>query len=508
MRKTTRTAIAAILGITSSFLAAETASPSPPEHPNIIWLMTEDIGTDLETYGTAGVQTPNLNKLADEGALFTRAYCENPICSPNRSGMMVGVHPSRINAQHHRSNRETPLPEPYKPITYWLRQAGYTCILGSDLVFDRGTKIDCNFRHEPTGDYDGITEFGLFDKIGDFTQADQPFFNQIQLKITHRGDWWKSVREASENPVSLDEIELPPYMADTPETRYDWAAYLDTIEFMDNEVGLILQRLKDEGIEQNTIIIFIADNGRCNLRGKGFLHQPGIHIPMIIWAPDHFQGGTVVEELVSTTDISATILQLAGIPLPDYMTARPFMGVDEPEYRTYVRSARDIWDEIDEASRSITTNRYKYILNLMPEVPWDTDHAYLELNRPSLHVMRQLKAGGKLTDPEMTFFHETKPVEELYDLEIDPNEMVNLAEDPAYRETLEQMRAYEQDWRSQYQDFGLEDLGQREPEAGLRSVRVRQAVKEKAPELWERLEAGELMQTQAWKEYLNAPKKN
>lgn len=460
--------------------------------------MSEDIGLDLELNGMAGVQTPNLNRLAEEGTTYTRAYCPNPICSPNRSAMMIGVHQTITNTHHHRSNRDLPLADPYKPITYWLRDAGYTCVLGSNLVKDIGAKTDCNFKHEPVGEYDGIEKFGLFDRIGDFTAADQPFFNQIQLRVTHRGDWWNEVREKSEDPVSLNKIQLPPYIADTPEIRYDWAAYLDTIEYMDHEIGLLMDRIEEEGIEENTIVIFIGDNGRCNLRGKGYLHETGIHVPMIIWAPGYLAAGSVVEELVSVTDISATILKLSGSQMPEYLTSRPLMSVEEPQYRKYVRSARDIWDEIDECSRSITTKRYKYIRNYMPEVPWATDQAYLELNRPALHIMRTLKANNKLTEAEMTHFQERKPFEELYDLEKDPHEMNNLASNPAYREILRELRGMESDWISNHRDLGLEDLGIRQPVLGLAAEQARKGVQEHEPELWERLQNGELLETHDW----------
>lgn len=468
------------------------------DQPNIIWLMAEDMGLDLECYGMKGVKTPHLNKLAEEGVRFTKAYCANPICSPNRSSMMVGVDQTVINAQHHRSNRDVPLEAPFKPITYWLRQAGYTCIIGSDLVMDGGLKIDCNFKHSRLGEYDGKTKFGLFDKKLNFSAADQPFFNQIQLKVTHRGDWWSDIRNESKHPVALDAIELPPFFSDTPEIRYDWAAYLDQVEYMDNEVGLIMRELKAKGLETNTVVVFIADNGRCNLRGKGYLHESGIHIPMIVWAPGRAVPGSVVEELVSTTDISATILKLAGVTLPDYMTAQPLLGVESPQYRSYVRSARDIWDEIDECSRSVTTKRFKYIKNYITDVPWDTDQAYLELNRPALHVMRQLKKEGRLSPVEMTFFQDEKPEEELYDLEKDPDELNNLAANPEYFAILEELRTLEKQWQAKHRDYGLEDLGHRNPEKGLSAEKARAGIKKDQPELWERLEKGELMKTQDW----------
>lgn len=476
--------------------------------PNIIWLMAEDMGTDLECYGTPGVQTPNLNRLAEEGAIFNKAYCPNPICSPNRSSMMVGAHQTVFNAHHHRSNRDRPLEAPYKPITSWLRDAGYTCILGNDLVMLKGTKTDCNFKHTAVGPYDGVNHFGLFDRIGNFEAADQPFFNQVQLKVTHRGDWWNGIRENSKDPVSVNKIQLPPFFADTPEIRYDWAAYLDTVEYMDNEVGLIMEDIKKKGLEKNTIVIFIADNGRCNLRGKGYLQESGIHVPMIVWAPGYLKPGTVVDELVTTTDISATVLKLANAHLPDYLTGKPILGVDKPEYREYVRSARDIWDEIDECSRSITTKKFKYIRNYMPEVPWATDQAYLEINRPALHVMRRLKAEGNLSEAEMTFFHDNKPYEELYDLENDPDELNNLAENPEYAKVLKEMRARESEWQRENRDYGLEDLGNRFPEIGLAAEVAREGIKKHEPELWARLEKGELMETQAWmRKYMDLKKK-
>ena len=255
------------------------------DRPNIVWLMGEDIGQDLACYGMKGLQTPTLDRLAAEGRKYNNAICANPICSPNRSAMMVGVNPTIINAHMHRSNRDLPLPAPYKPITSYLRDAGYTTLIGHDLVFEKGRKIDCNFKTQTTGVYNGIDSFGLFDAARSWKKGDGPFFSQIQLKATHRGDWWNGMRKASKDPVSVDEIELPPYIADTPQTRLDWATYLDTVEYIDNEVAQLIEDLKAKELLDNTLIIFIGDNGRCNLRGKGYLHEPGVRVPMILWGP-------------------------------------------------------------------------------------------------------------------------------------------------------------------------------------------------------------------------------
>jgi arylsulfatase A-like enzyme len=407
--------------------------------PNIIWLMAEDIGPDIECYGMPAVKTPNLNKLAETGIKFTKAFCTNPICSPSRSAMMTGVHQNKINAQHHRSNRDLLLTPDVQPFTFHLRNAGYTCILGNHAVMGKGRKTDVNFKSKAIGEWDGKEKFGLFDKYDTFTTEDQPFFAQIQLLVTHRGDWWDDVRAQSKHRVNPDEVVMPSYMADDPIVRLDWAKYLDQMEYMDDEVGMLIKELKDKGMYDNTIIIFIGDNGRCNIRGKGYLFDPGLHVPLIVNWPKGIKNNQVREDVVSTTDITATILDFAGVEIPEYMDGKSFMKKNFK--REYVYSARDLWDEVMDKSRSLSSGKYKYIRNDMPEVPWDAHQAYLEFYRPAVHAMRKLKFEDKLNETEAYFFSNTKPAEELYDLENDPDETKNLADSPEYKTILEKMRA-------------------------------------------------------------------
>lgn len=408
------------------------------QQPNIIWLMAEDISIDLEVYGMQAVKTPNLNKMAQEGVRFDNCFVTNPICSPSRSAMLTGTHQVKINAHHHRSNREIPLDENFKPFTYWLRNAGYTCILGHHGVFNKGRKIDANFKHEAIGPWDGKTQFGLFDKYDKFEKEDQPFFAQIQLQVTHRGDWWNDVREKSKHPVDPNKVVLPKYMADHPTIRLDWAKYLDQMEYMDNEVGMIFKELEEKGMADNTIVIFIGDNGRCNIKGKGYLHDPGLHIPLIIYAPEGLQGDKIRKDVVSATDITATVLDFANVKVPNHMTGRPIFRKNFK--REYVYGARDLWDEIEEKSRTITSSEWKYIRNDMPEVPFDAHQAYLEFYRPAVHVMRTLNKEGKLNKEQKFFFEPNKPAEELYDLTKDPMELTNLADNPLYATILKKMR--------------------------------------------------------------------
>lgn len=455
--------------------------------PNIIWLMAEDMGQDLECYGMQAVKTPVLNKMAAEGIQYNNACCTNPISSPSRSAMMTGAHQTTINAHNHRSNRDLPLQNGVKPITYYLRNAGYTCILGNSNVKGKGRKIDCNFKHDQLGEYDGVTKFGLFDKYDEFTKEDQPFFAQIQLNVTHRGDWWKEVRAKSKHPVDIDKVVMPPYMPDHPKIKEQWATYLDQVEYMDNEVGLILEELKKKGMIDNTIIFFIADNGRCEVRGKGYLYEPGTKIPMIAWG----KGVTskVVNDIVSTLDISATILDLAGAEKPDYLMGKLLFDSKE-QPREYFYSARDNWDEIKECMRSISTTRYSYIRNYMPQLPWDQHQVYLDFHRPAIHVMRTLKAENKLDKNTALFMNDHKPMEELYDIQNDPHQLINLACDPQYISVLQDMRNKMNEWQTKHRDNGLEDMNSRNP--GKERETIRDWLKKTYPHEWKKLQEGDI----------------
>ena len=422
-------------------LALQLTFAENAKRPNIIWLMAEDISLDLECYGMPAVKTPNLNSLAQRGMMFKNCFVTSPICSPSRSAMMTGTYQVKINAHNHRSNRDVALPEPYKPFTYWLRKAGYTCILGNSDVMGKGRKIDCNFKTQALGEWDGKTNFGLFDKYDEFLPEDQPFFAQIQLLATHRGDWWSEVRAKSEHPVDPQKVVLPPQYADNPAIRLDWAKYLDQIEYIDNEVGMIEKDLEQKGMADNTIIIFIGDNGRCNILGKGYLHDPGLRIPLIIYQPKDatvFKNKQIINDVISSTDITATILDIAGCKIPDYMTGESFLNKNFDRKESY--GARDLWDEIAEKSRSVYTERWAYIRNDKPEIPYDAHQTYLEFYRPAVHVMRTLNKEDELNEDQKFFFAPSKPKEELYDLQNDPYQLNNLASDAKYAEVLKELR--------------------------------------------------------------------
>lgn len=454
--------------------------------PNILWIMAEDISIDLACYGMQALKTPVLDELAASGIQFMNCYGTNSICSPSRSNMITGVHQNITNTQHHRSNRSISLQAPYQPITKYLRDAGYTCILGSKLVKGGSNKVDVNFKSKAVGPWDGKTQFGLFDKTKTITKEDQPFFAQVTLTVTHRGDWWNQIRNKSIHKVNPEEVDLPPYIADTPETRLDWAKYQDQIEYMDHEVKRLLDDLKSKNMLENTIVVFVGDNGRCNVRGKGYLYDAGLHLPLIVNWPAGIKEGVKDNRLVTPLDIAATALDVAQVELPDYMTARSLLSKDLN--REYVYSARDLWDEVLEQSRAITTKKYRYIKNYNPSLPLDAHQAYLEFYRPAVHIMRGLYKRGALNELQSRFF-EPKAEEELYDLENDPHETINLASNKKYRKTLKIMRGHLEEWQSTHHDFGLDVINWKQAPPP-KAPAVMAWLKEQHPEVIKQMEQG------------------
>ncbi len=420
------------------------AADSPK--PNIVLFMAEDIGNDLSCYGTKGVRTPTVDRLAEEGIRYNRFYTNSPICSPSRTSIMLGMYQTSSGGHHHRSSVNGA--EGLHYLTHYLREAGYASLVGSKLIETKSGKTDINVK---------LGE-ALFDKGN--PKPGQPFFQQIQLQVTHRqsGDpRWQELRANKKEPVDVTEVEIPPYLPDTPEVRLDWATYLDQMEQADADTATIIADLERRGVLENTILIWIGDNGRCQIRGKGYLYEDGIKCPLIVWGKG-IEGGEVVEDLVSGVDLTATILALAGIEKPSQMQGQAFLANPDYEAKDFVFSARDRWDEITDCSRTIVGPRYKYIYNFMPEVPFDARQAYLDKDnvRPILPLLRTMHQAGELNPDQAYFFQPEKEIEQLYDLSEDPFELHNLATDPEHRSVKKELNSRLFQWIESSGDRGLE----------------------------------------------------
>jgi arylsulfatase A-like enzyme len=404
--------------------------------PNILWIISEDTGPEFGCYGYGLVHTPNVDRLAREGALFTHAFTSGPVCSASRSGFMTGMYQTTIGAHHHRSHRGDgfELPEGVHVFTKYLRDAGYlTCI-------PAGRKTDWNFtpRVKP---YDSNRWEDLKGK--------QPFFAQVQFSETHR-----KFKHCKEHPVDPDKVKLPPYYPDHPVARQDWALYLETINVLDQKIGQYLKRLDDDGLAENTIVFYFADHGRAHVRGKQWLYDGGIHIPLVIRWPGQIKPGTVTDELVSAIDFAPTCLKLAGVEPPKHMEGRVFLGPGRDQPRECIIAARDRCDETVDRIRCVRDKQYKYIRNFMPERPYTQPNAYKERSYPMLNLMKQLHAEGKLTPVQQLFMAERRPEEELYDCQADPWEVKNLAASPKHQDVLKRMRQRLEAWIRQTGDQG------------------------------------------------------
>jgi len=394
----------------------------PGRQPNVVWILAEDIGPDLSCYGCPAVETPNLDQLAAQGSRFLRAFTTSPVCSTSRSAMITGRHQSSIGAHQHRTRPRGNLPDGVETLPRLLRNAGWYCALGCGY----SSKTDLNFKTGP----------GLFDGKDWSGRAEgQPFFAQITIGNTHR--LWKG---DPQNPVDPAAVEIPPYYPDEPLVRADWARGLGEIQVMDRKVGKILERLDREGLADDTVVVFIGDNGRCHPRGKQFLYDGGVHVPLIIRWPGTVGPATVRAELASTIDITATILEIAGVAVPAGMQGRSLLDATTPA-RNAVFASRGKMDDTHDAMTMMRTATHKYILNRMPERPWCQFNNYKEMQYPVLALLQLRALEGTLTPAQAQFVAATKPKEELYDLRSDPHELHNLATDPAQADLRMAMRS-------------------------------------------------------------------
>ncbi len=444
--------ITALLALNSQPSTLNSLAAAAPR-PNILWLIGEDFSPHLACYGTKEVWTPNLDQLAREGMRYTRAFTTAPVCSASRSAFITGMYQTTIGAHHHRSHRDDghQLPAGVKIISDRMREAGYFTAnlvdLPASFGFKGSGKTDWNFTY--TGPrFDGQRWEEL--------KARQPFYAQINFQETHR----KFRAPAKADPAK---VALPPIYPDHPIARQDWAEYLDAASELDRKIGLILKQLEADGLADNTMILFMGDHGQAHVRGKQFVYDDGLSIPLIIgWpknfpAPKNFKPGTVSDQLVCSLDFTATSLALAGVKKPDAMQGRVFLGDQSEPPRQYVFGARDRCDETMFRFRTVRDARWRYIKNFMPERPFLQTNDYKERSYPVWHLIKELGVAGKLTDWQKNFYlAPTMPPEELFDMDADPQSMTNLAAStkPEHQDALKRLRAELQKWIEESNDQG------------------------------------------------------
>ena len=434
------------------------------DRPNIVWLSCEDISPHLGCYGDPHATTPNIDRLAEEGVRYSHAFVTAGVCAPCRSAIITGMYQTTIGTQHMRCSAR--LPDFIKPFTVYLREADYYCTNSS--------KKDYQFK-DPKNSWDESSGKAHWRNR---KRKDQPFFSVFNFTECHESGIasdgkYNSVTRGlkKHNPKSL--TTLPPYYPDTEAVRADWSRYYDVVTAMDRRVGQIIEQLKEDDLYDETIVIYWSDHGVGLPRAKRWLYESGMHVPLIVRVPEKWQqfaageSGSTTNRLVSLMDLGPSMLNLAGVSIPDHVQGQPFLGLNLPPARKYVFGARDRMDERYDIIRAVRDQRFKYIRNYEP---FKTYYQYM--NTPEkgrlMREIRRVAADGKLSPAAAKFMAANKPIEELYDTEKDPHEINNLADDPIFKEDLERLRNVHMDWVLETKDLGLIP----EPEIAAREAKL------------------------------------
>lgn len=421
-----RTLLAALCACLSSAAFAA-------DRPNILWVVSEDNHTYLGCYGDARARTPTLDKLAREGVLYERCFAM-PVCAPSRFTLISGMYPTSCGpAEHMRASGRIPS---------WLQ--GFPALLRAAGYFtSNNAKTDYN---SPVSIKDAWNAQGKTAHWRKRPEAAQPFFSVFNHEVTHESCLFPEQELPLDfQPTDPATVRIPPYQPDTPEIRADWARYYDHMRLMDAQVAAKLKDLEKDGLAEDTIVFYYADNGGVLPRSKRFLQQSGTNVPLIVYYPPKWRHlapaapGSRVREPVHFVDFAPTVLSLAGVKIPAYMEGHAFAGPAKARPNDYVFCTRDRMDTSYDMMRSAMDSRWLYIRNFRPDLPYVQPLEYMFKAR-GYQSWARLAEQGKLT-PETARFWGRKPAEELYDMDHDPDSVKNLAADPAHRETLERMRA-------------------------------------------------------------------
>jgi N-sulfoglucosamine sulfohydrolase len=433
------------------FLSIQSFHTSAQSKPNIIWIVCEDISPYLGCYGSPIVKTPNIDQLAKEGIRYTHVYTTAGVCAPSRSSIITGMYQTSIGTQHMRTlngaagakyspvaDYSAVIPEYVKCFPEYLRMSNYYC------------------TNNEKQDYQFIPPVTVWDENGPAASwrnkpAGKPFFSVFNFFITHESQLF--MRNNESLLVDTIKIDVPPIYPDTKVVRHDMARLFSNIERMDAEVGELIQMLKDDNLYDNTYIFFYSDHGGALPWMKREVLERGIHIPFIVRFPHAKDAGTVNDEMISSVDFGPSVLSLAGIMIPSYMQGVAFLGRQKSKApRKYVYAGRDRMDTEYDRVRAVRDKGYEYLYNYEPGKTYYQNIEF-RLSIPMMKEILQLRDEGKLDSVQMAWF-KTKPQEELYDIENDPNELHNLASDPKYKGKLTELRDAFKEWVKKVGDLG------------------------------------------------------
>lgn len=405
------------------------------QRPNIIIFIADDQGYgDLGCYGNQAIKTPHVDQLAREGMRLDLAFLTISSCSPSRASILTGRYPHNTNAE----DLHQPLPDEQRTMAQYLRQAGYYCAsigkwhLGNQQRKHWDQVVECAAA---------VTAENAVEVLRAVPEG-RPFFLWIASKDPHRPYQLNSIAQ----PHQPADVRVPPYLPDHPKIRKELALYYDEVSRFDECVGFVRAELERSDQLDQTLIVYLSDNGMPFPRAKTTLYDSGLRTPFVVRWPAKVPVGSVQRNLFSVVDLAPTLLAIVGIE-QDTM-----QGHDASAMWFDLRVAgRDAvyaeanWHDFEKFTRCVRTADWKLIRNYYWDVPlWNSVDS---INSITWTGLLEMKRAGKLTPAQNFLFQEPRPFEELYDLRADPHELKNIVHERAVASQLAELRTKLDNWR-------------------------------------------------------------
>ena len=426
---------AAVLAVSPWFAEQSHAA----DRPNVVWIVSEDNSHHyLKHFFESGAPTPNIEAMAAHGITFDHAFSNAPVCSVARSTLATGCLGPRIGTQFHRKHTIATLPQGLRMFSELLRDAGY--------YTSNNSKTDYNATPSKEA-WDESSRTASWRKR---RSPNQPFFHMESHAQSHESSlhFSQEVFENEKTATDPESVKLADYFPNTAKFRYTHARYHDRMAVIDEIVGSTISKLKEDGLLEDTFVFYFGDHGGVLPRGKGYIYESGLHVPLVVRVPDKWQhlidreNGSRAPGFVSFIDFGPTVLNLAEVKVPEQMDGIPFLGKGitavEVDARDECYGYADRFDEKYEFIRSLRKGKYQYIRYFQPFLPDGLQNNY-RYRMLAFTEWRDLYKDGKLTGSQLQFF-QSKPVEQLFDAEADPHEINNLASDPRYANVLKDLR--------------------------------------------------------------------
>ncbi|MGQ1910338.1 sulfatase family protein [Marinifilum sp. RC60d5] len=434
-------------------LQSSCSMDKPTTPPNIVWIVSEDNSKHyMSLFDENGVETPNIENLANDGVIFNRAFSNAAVCSAARSTLITSCYGPRLASHYHRKMECIQLQDSMEMFPAYLRKAGYYTtnnakedynIIKADNVWDNSSK-KASWRNRKKG---------------------QPFFHVQNFGTTHEGclHFTEEEYRTHKTKCKPEDCFIQPNHPQTDLFKYTNAFYRDKIVQMDQEVGNIINELKKDSLLDDTFIFYYGDHGGVLPGSKGYLYETGLEVPLVVYIPKNYrhlidiEKGSMTNGFVSFVDFGATVLNLAGVEVPKNMDGKPFLGKGvskkQLETRNETYSYADRFDEKYDMVRAFRKGKYKYIRNYQP-FNFDGLMNNYRYKQMAYREWCDLYEAGQLNEIQSAFF-KPKQAEALYDVETDPFETNNLAKKPELKDKLLEMRSKLEKWEISMPDLSF-----------------------------------------------------